>query len=242
VRKERRNKMKKVRLIGLVIVVLGLLVAGSAAPVLAHGSDDSTTSGYSGVYLDSPTLIRLAQTLELTPEELSSHLQAGETLAEIAQEQNVPEEQLIEAIVAPYADQLTLRVRYGYINQEQVDVLFTEAKEHARTLINQDLSGSRGSGDYSDMQEDCNQMMGGGYGSSRWGGMMGGMMGPGSMMGGWGSYGYQGYDPDDVPSAGRGFGGMMGSWGQSFNRGWNNMMNGFGGWGGGMDDSMMGGW
>ena len=72
-KKERRTKMKKVGLTGLIIVVLGLLVAGSVAPVLAHGSDDSTAVGYGGIYLDSPTLVRLAQTLGLTPEELSSH-------------------------------------------------------------------------------------------------------------------------------------------------------------------------
>ncbi len=225
--------MKKIRLIGLVIVTLVLLVAGSAASVLAHGPDDSTAAGYSGVYLDSPTLVRLAQTLGLTPEELSSHLQSGETLAEIAQEQNIPEDTVIAAIVAPYTEQLKLQMRYGYLTQEQADALLIEAQEHARTLVNQDLSSSGGSGDYSEMQEDCNQMMGGwGYESS----------GQGGMMDDWDSYGNQGYDLDDVPSASRDFGGIMGNWGRSFSQGWNNMMNSFGGWGGGMGGGMMGGW
>ncbi len=84
--KEGRTRMKKVGLIGLIIVVLGLLAAGSAASVLAHGPDDSAAAGYSGLYLDSPTMVRLAQTLRLTPEELSGHLQSGASLADVAQE------------------------------------------------------------------------------------------------------------------------------------------------------------
>src|SRR3989304_6280009 len=95
---------KKIRLIGLVVVPLALLLVGVAAvPALAHPGD-SDNGAYAGAYIDGPTLTRVAGALGLTLEELSARLQAGETLAGIAQNQNVSEDTVIDAIVAPYAE------------------------------------------------------------------------------------------------------------------------------------------
>ena len=64
--------MKKLMLIGVVVMVLSLMV-GLAGPALA----DSTS------YLDTPTLTRVAQALGISPAELTTSLQAGKTLARI---------------------------------------------------------------------------------------------------------------------------------------------------------------
>jgi hypothetical protein len=208
--------MKKIRLVGLGIVTLILLVVGVAAPALAH-SGDSDNNAYSGAYIDGPTLARVAEALGLTPEELNGNLQAGDTLAEIAQNQNVPEDNVIDAIVAPYADQIKLQVRYGYLTQERADTLLETAREHASSLLEQNLSSTGENADWwQEMKDYCGSMMGNYGGSTGYGGMMGGgmmgnygggysgMMGPG-MMGGW--YG-QGYGSGGM----MGPGSMMGGW------------------------------
>lgn len=209
--------MKRFLVVGLVVVIVSLLLAGLAGTVLAHSPDDGRTATSSGVYLDQPTLTRVARALGLTQDELLTRLQGGETISEVAADQNIPEEEVVEAIIAPYRDELQLQVKYSYITQERTGELLAEARDHARSILDEDLSRPTEYGSYSweEMVEDCNEMMGGWGGSqSGWGGM-GGHMG-GGMMGGWG--------------------GMMGS-------GWNGRQNGWGGmmrgWGGGMMGSGM---
>lgn len=230
--------MKRILAIGAILTIVSLIGTVFAVPALAHSSE--VGGDISGVYLDQPTLTRVAQVLGLTPDKLASHLQDGETLAEIAGEQGVSEDAVVAAIIAPYRDELKLRVTYGYITQEQADQFLGEAEKHARTLLNQNLTNPDTYNEWEEMEEYCeNMMQGWGYGSSSWHGM-GGMMGPSHMMGGFGSHGYQNYDPNYVPSASRGFGVMMSGWGHSFSRGWGNMMRGLGGWGGMMSGGMMG--
>ena len=208
--------MKRIRVIGLVVAVVGLLVVGLAGTALAHGPEGGEAGTSSGKYLDQPTLTRVAQTLGLTQDELLFRLQGGETISEIASDQNIPEDQIVETIIVPYRDELQLQVKYGYISQEQADALLEQARDHARDLLDGDLSSPREYGSYSweEMVDDCNEMMGNWGGSqSGWGGMGGSMMGGGMTGGSW-------------DSSQNGWGGMM--------SGWNNMMGGLGG--------MMGGW
>ncbi|MBU2609273.1 MAG: hypothetical protein KKF26_08150 [Chloroflexi bacterium] len=238
--------MKKIRLIGLAFVTLVLLVVGAAAPALAH-SGDSDTANYSGAYIDGPTLVRVAEALGLTPEELNTDLQTGETLAEIARDQNVPEDTVIAAIIAPYAEQLKLQVRYGYLTQEQADALLETAREHASSLLEQNLSSTGENADWwQEMEGYCGSTMGNygdstGYGGMMGGGMMGnygggygGMMG-GGMMGGQYGQGYgsggmvgPGYDYNDsttgwsapIPNANRS---ASNGWNSIFSRFWNGL-------------------
>ncbi|OGO44049.1 MAG: hypothetical protein A2Z05_00305 [Chloroflexi bacterium RBG_16_60_22] len=213
--------MKKIGIIGLILLVTGLLVVVLAVPALAHPFDRDYGTNGNGIFLDSPALTRLAEALGLTPDELASRLQEGEILAQIAREQGIPEEELVEAIVSPHADQIALRVKYGYLTESQAETLLETARERATWLLEQDLSGQSGYASWEEMQEYCGNAMGG------WGGMMGGQYGSGNgwggMMGGWNSNGYQGSDSGNA----RDFGGMM---------------RGFGGGWGGTGGGMMGGW
>ena len=120
--------MKRFRVIGMVVAIVGLLVVSLAGTALAHNPDDGETGTSSGVYLDQPTLTRVAQTLGLTQDELLTRLQGGETISAIAADQNVPEDEVVEAIIAPYRDELQLQVKYGYISQGQADALEELAK------------------------------------------------------------------------------------------------------------------
>ncbi len=225
--------MKKL-LVTVSLVLLGLLVVGSALPALAHDSEPGGAVASSGVSLDQPTVVRLAEVLELTPEELVSLLQAGETLSEIAAAQNITEEAVVAAILAPHTSQIALRVNYGYITQAQADAMLAEAEEYAHSLLTQDLSVAENYGNWEEMEEECigmmgnydgmmgGDMMGGGMMGNGWGGMMGGMMG-----GGWSGNEFQARTYGDAANGG-GWNGMMG-------RVWNTITNwNWGGSGGGM--------
>lgn len=211
---------KKLGILGLILVVAALVI-GFAVPALAHtGSTDTTSEGTA--YVDNPTFTRLAETLGLTTEELVSHLQTGETLSEIADEQGVTEEQLIQVIIAPLADELDLRIKYGYITTKQAEARLEVAWEQAAAFIQRDLSGIAENGSYGHCDEtgwngmtgDWNGMMGGSYDHDGWG-MMGGMMHSG-----------YGYDYDRNTDSGSG---MIDGWGQGTGNGFGGGMGGFSG-------------
>ncbi len=246
--------MKKL-LVTVSLVLLGLLVVGSTLPALAHNSASGEAVASSGVALDQPTVVRLAEVLELTPEELVSLLQAGETLSEIAAAQNIAEEAVVTAILAPHTSQIALRLDYGYITQTQADAMLAEADEYAHSLLTRDLSVAGNYGSWEEMEEACIGMMGN-YGGMMDGGMMGnhdGMMGGGMM----GNYdGMMGGGMMDNGSGGMMGGGMMGGnwadndsqartygdansggWGGMMGRFWNNITH----WNWGGSGGMMGG-
>lgn len=213
--------------VGVLVLAVALVGVGIAIPVLASPRNAPTApvNTYGGVYFDSSTLARLAGILGLTPADLTSQLQSGKTLAQIAQSKNISTGTLVDAIVAPYADQVALQLKYGYITQEQSQSLLDAARQRANTLLTQDLSTSQG---YSNGYfGGCGSYMAGGsYGP----GYGWGMMGPG-MMGGWGGYYNQpatpGTNPPTTPTTPGGttlpgqtyngggwgmMGGMMGRW------------------------------
>ncbi|MEL7562627.1 hypothetical protein [Dehalogenimonas sp. 4OHTPN] len=199
-------------LVGIVVVAVGLLAIG--VPVLASaGNNPFGTSGASNTYdtagLDSPTLARVAGILGLTPADLTTQLQAGKTLAVIAGERNIPTATLVEAIIAPYAEQVALQVKYGYITQEQAQTILNAARQNAGNLLSQNLSSAGG---YNGLGH-CGGYLGEGIGAGHgWG-----IMGPG-MMGGWGNNAFNTTNGNAVPAqpwnggTGWGMSGMMGGW------------------------------
>jgi len=231
--------MRKWVWIGLaVLMVIALGIGGGTA--LANRYTDKvviqeTTQQWGG-YLDNATLNRVAVVLGLTPAELTTQLQSGKTLAQLAKDKNVTSDKVVDAILAPHKDQLQLRVKYGYITQTQSDSYLATAKQQAEITLNRTFNTSGVTGGpntpgYSanDMLSDCNNMMGsGGMGSMMGsnGGMMGGgggmMSGGGGMMGNYGSGRNTPRGSNSFGSGGRGMmggnsggmmgGGMMGGW------------------------------
>lgn len=219
--------MRKILASGLILVMVSVLAIGFASPILAQTPEDSEIADSSKINIDQPTLVRIARALGLTREELLAHLQEGESISAIAAGQNISENEVIEAIIAPYRDELQLREKYGYISQEQADALLEQAREHARDMLDADLSNPEYLDSYSweEMVEDCNENLESwGDSSNGWGGIGGHMMG-----GYWNG-------PQN------GWGGMMRGWGSSLTRGWGNMMRGWGNISRGLGGMMGGGW
>ena len=173
-----KNFLKRKWIIGIVILALILAIGITIPALAASGNNNSNSNGYG--YFDGPTLTRLAEALGLTPADLSSQLQSGKTLANLAQEHNVPLAALEDVIIAPYKDRLSTQVKYGYLTQEQANSLLANAKDRAATLLEQDLSSKNYNGNFGSCY---NYMSANGYGT---GPGWGGLMGPG-MMNGWGS-------------------------------------------------------
>ncbi|OGO39982.1 MAG: hypothetical protein A2147_06905 [Chloroflexi bacterium RBG_16_57_8] len=182
--------------IAAVVLTVALVGVGIAVPVLAQTTTPPANVS-TGVYLDSPTLARVATVLGLPTTEITERLQAGETLAQIAGDKA---EAVLDAIIAPHADQITLRVKYGYLTQEQADAMLETMREQARLLLQQDLTAPTGY----NSNGHC-----GGYGTGGFGGMMGGV---GGMMRGWGGFN-NGTATTPAPAVNRaGSWGMMGRW------------------------------
>lgn len=238
--------MKKMMMTCSILAILSLLVLILAVPALAQNGGTPpggvSQSPSSGIYLDQPTLTRVAQTLGLTADELVSRLQQGATLNDIAVEQGVSDEKVIEAIIAPYQAQLQLQVSYGYLTQEQADTLLKQAQERARILLTQDLSIRGGKENYTwnNMVSDCNRFMGTWNGSQNgpvgmmgngWGGMMGNGWGGATGNSGGGTTGSRWSAPLNNPFSSffSGFSRTLSGWGNSFTRGFGGMMGSGGG-------------
>jgi len=76
------------------------------------------------VLRDWPTIQRVTQLLNLTPQELFTRLEdEGQSLADVAQAQGVSLEAVVATILAPFKDTLQVRVNYGYLSQEEADFI-----------------------------------------------------------------------------------------------------------------------
>lgn len=77
----------------------------------------------------------LADTLGLTPDDLSAQLATGKTLAEIAAAQGVSQEQLTTALQAAMADELNQAVADGVLTQAQADQMSTSMSANGATMF-----------------------------------------------------------------------------------------------------------
>ncbi len=212
----KRKLLTKKWLIALVAVGVVIVGLGIAVPALAQARQPSAAVS-TGVYMDTPTLSRLATALGISQQSLIDQLKTGKTLAQIATDQNKPQSSLVDAIVAPLADRLAVQVKYGYMTQDESQTVLQNAKDQATNLLQQDLSKpgtgfygcGNGAGGYGGMMGAYGGMMGGAYGQ----------YGPG-MMRGWNGSSNGGTTapttPQTAPSTGRGmmggYGGMMRTW------------------------------
>ncbi len=136
--------MKRVLFVGLAVLLvsaMGLVAIGS---VWAHGPNGvpgararsmwGNMQGHmrSGAGLLSDTITEL---LGLTREELYAEREAGKTLSEIANEQGISDEALIEAILAGRLEVIEQSVVDGDLTQEQADWLIARAKAMAPFML-----------------------------------------------------------------------------------------------------------
>lgn len=76
-----------------------------------------------------------AEALGLTPQELIAELQAGKTIADVAEEQGVTLEAIVDAFLAPREAALQAAVEAGRLTQEQANALLAQIRERVRTRL-----------------------------------------------------------------------------------------------------------
>ena len=171
--------MKKgFKVLGLTLGVVAIMALTLGGTVFADTSEETDVQTYCAGYgwhsfqgegaVCSETVSEL---LGLTPEELCELRQEGKSLAEIAAEQGVTVDELVEAIMAEKTAAVQARVDDGTLTQEQADLMIQHMAERTELAVNRTTTGP------------VEWRMGGGYGMSsegagtglanRWGGQNG---------------------------------------------------------------------
>ncbi|MCL5961728.1 MAG: hypothetical protein M1358_20845 [Chloroflexi bacterium] len=136
------------------------------------------TNGGAGMSMGGYDLLKIADLLKTTPQDITTQRQAGKSLVQIATAKGVSEDELINAIVDPVKERLNLQVKYNYLTQQQADAYLSQFRDRVKTAINDTTPLLNGENGWSGM------MGGGMMGNGAFGGMMGGgVTGGGGMMG-----------------------------------------------------------
>lgn len=81
----------------------------------------------------------LAEILGLEPDELRDEIVAGRSLADIAAEQGVDTQELVDAIVAATEERVAAAVEAGRLDEERADEIVAEAPERAEDVIEREF-------------------------------------------------------------------------------------------------------
>ncbi len=116
---------------------------------------------------------------------VTSQLNGGKTLAQVAQDKGVDSGTVVDTVLAPENEVLQVRVKYGYMTRAQADSVMQTASQRVQQMLTTAYAAatSGGTPTVPGNQGGHGGMMGSGVG----GGMMGGSIGGGMMGGGAGT-------------------------------------------------------
>jgi hypothetical protein len=84
----------------------------------------------------------VADTLQLSLDQLGADLNNGQSLAQIATAQHVSIVQVKEAVLSNFKAQLDAQVQNGQMNQQQADTLYQRTANRLDSVLNQPLVGA----------------------------------------------------------------------------------------------------
>ncbi len=129
--------------------------AATTAPANSSGSDSSNSSGSSstttnsvdcagmgGPGMGSDDITAAAQVLGMSEADVTAALQNGQTLADLAAQQNVDSQTLIDAMVAAEKAEIQAKVDDGTITQDQADQMIANLTQHETDEVNGTFSGA----------------------------------------------------------------------------------------------------
>src|SRR5512145_1116793 len=101
---------------------IGLLVLAALLVTVAVVGAQGPRGGMMGGFGPEDSLLAIAaEQLGMEPTELVAELQAGKTIAELAEAQGVAVDTLVDAVLAAHSEWLTQAVTAGNLTQEQAD-------------------------------------------------------------------------------------------------------------------------
>ncbi|MFC1962557.1 DUF2680 domain-containing protein [Chloroflexota bacterium] len=141
--------MKKgLKVLGLAVGVVALMALTLGGTVSAATSEEADVQTYCAGYgghgsqgEGAGCSETVSELLGLTTEELHELRQEGKSLAEIAAEQRVAIDELVEAIMAEKTAAVQARVNNGTLTQEQADSMIQHMAESAELAVNRTTSG-----------------------------------------------------------------------------------------------------
>lgn len=123
------TKWLKLGALAVLVAVVGALVVSATA--FAQGPAGNPSAGRGGGYglgggwggPDSSLVAVAAEVLGLDQAALVAELNAGQTIADVAQAQGVALDEIVEAFIAPRVDALNQAVADGRLTQAQADTM-----------------------------------------------------------------------------------------------------------------------
>lgn len=88
----------------------------------------------------------VADVLGLEGSEIRDALQDGSTIADLAAEQGVSVDDVVDALVAQAEERVATALENGRIDQEKADEILAGAEEHAEDIVNGDFEPGQGRG------------------------------------------------------------------------------------------------
>lgn len=98
----------------------------------------------------------VAEKLGLTPAELATELQAGKSVADVAQEKNVSVGTIAEAVLAPRTERLNELVAAGQLTQEEVDNYLSNQRVEVIERLNQSRASQNPAPDAAPNESESN--------------------------------------------------------------------------------------
>jgi predicted DNA-binding protein YlxM (UPF0122 family) len=109
--------------------IVGGIVTG-VIPVQAEDDNPGPWPGHGRGWGDAQEILEtVAEVLGLTPEDLTSELQSGKTLGEVAEAEGVDTQAIVDAVYAQVAETLQQAVEDGRLTQEQADQILERLAE-----------------------------------------------------------------------------------------------------------------
>jgi polyhydroxyalkanoate synthesis regulator phasin len=110
-----------------------------------HGEGLKAPRGGFGGRMGGAPLGMVAEQLGMTAEDLMAEIQAGKSIAQVAEEQGVDVGEIVAAYMEQLEERLGQAVENGKITQEQADSMLEKAEERALEMLNNTWEG-RGPG------------------------------------------------------------------------------------------------
>ena len=110
-----------------------------------HGQGCRAPRGGFGGRMGGAPIGLAAETLGMTAEDLMAEIQAGKSIAEVAEKQGVDVQKIVDAYMEQLEERLAQAVENGRITQEQADSMLEKAEERALEMLNNTWEG-RGPG------------------------------------------------------------------------------------------------
>jgi len=127
---------------GAVALTVGVFAVGA----LTVSADNGFGMGHGGFGRGGDALAVVAEQLGIEPADLLTELQAGKTIAALAEEQGIATDTIVDAVVSAQQENLTSAVEAGTLTQAQADARLQLLEANVAAMLDQTFPAPDGDG------------------------------------------------------------------------------------------------